>query len=93
MTDSWERMVLRRGVRTAVCEKTFNIYTAQPYAGEVIAVPPYHAVEADKAESYDCRRNAVRHPRETKGVAFDETHLPESNCCGNCSRSRTKRAR
>lgn len=79
--------VLRRGVRTAVCEKTFDIYTAQPYAGEVIEVPSYHPVEAGKAKSYDCHRNAVRHPRETKGVSFDETHLPESNCCdpeGDC---------
>ncbi len=79
--------ILRRGVRTAVCEKTFNIYTAQPYADEVIAVPPYHAVEADKAEDYDCRRNAVRHPRETKGDGFEATQLPESNCCspeGGC---------
>lgn len=74
--------VLRRGVPTAVCEKTFAIYTAQPYAGEVIAVPPRHPVDADEAESFDCRRNAIRHPRETKGSGFDVTQLPASNCCG-----------
>jgi SAM-dependent methyltransferase len=74
--------VLRRGVPTAVCAKTFNIYTAQPYADEVIAVPPHKAVHSDEAKPYDCRRNAVRHPRETKGLDFDKTQLPEANCCG-----------
>jgi SAM-dependent methyltransferase len=79
--------VLRRGVRTAVCEKIFDIYTAQPYADEVIAVPPHQPVNADEAEPYDCRRNAVRDPRETKGLDFAETQLPGSNCCspeGDC---------
>lgn len=74
--------VLRRGVRTAVCEKTFNIYTSPPYADEVIAVAPYHPVDAKSAVPYDCRRSAVRGARETKGVGFDATQLPEANCCG-----------
>ncbi|MCA9122207.1 MAG: methyltransferase domain-containing protein [Planctomycetaceae bacterium] len=74
--------VLRRGVRTAVCEKTFRIYTTEPYADEVIAVPPYHAVDASDAVPYDCRCSAVRHPRETKGVGFDATQLPQTQCCG-----------
>ncbi|MBC8355605.1 MAG: methyltransferase domain-containing protein [Planctomycetes bacterium] len=79
--------ILRRGVRTAVCEKTFNIYTSQPYADEVIPVVPLHAVDADEAQPYDCRRNAIRDPRETKGLGFDKTLLPDANCCdpeGDC---------
>ncbi|MDA1052635.1 MAG: methyltransferase domain-containing protein [Planctomycetota bacterium] len=79
--------VLRRGVRTAVCEKTFDIYTSQPYADEVIAVPPHHPVDPKDAQPYDCRRNAVRDPRQTKGLDFNATLLPESNCCapeGDC---------
>lgn len=79
--------VLRRGVRTAVCEKTFNIYTSQPYADEVIAVPPHQTVDPNDAQPYDCRRNAVRDPRETKGLDFHATQLPEANCCdpeGDC---------
>ncbi len=72
--------VLRRGVRTAVCEKTFNIYTSQPYAEEVIPVVPLHKVDAADAQPYDCRSNAVRNPRETKGLGFDKTQLPEANC-------------
>ncbi len=79
--------VLRRGVRTAVCEKTFNIYTTQPYADEVIAVPPLQPVDPSDVQPYDCRRNAVRDPRETKGLDFNATQLPAANCCdpeGDC---------
>lgn len=74
--------VLRRGVRTAVCEKTYQIYNSPPYAQQVLGVPPHEEVDADDAPSYDCRRNAVRHPRETKGQEFTATHLPGDNCCG-----------
>lgn len=78
--------VLRRGFRTAVCKKTFDIYTKSPYAGQIIAVPPVEEVSDVDAKPYDCHRNAVRHPRETKGTAFDKTELPLSDCCdsGGC---------
>ena len=75
--------VLRRGVRTAVCEKTSNIYTRPPYADHIIPVAPYQEVAAEDAVEYDCRRNAIRDPRETKGVAFSKTHLPIEDCCGD----------
>jgi arsenite methyltransferase len=74
--------VLRRGVRSAVCEKTFNIYTSQPYADQVIAISPEQAVASNDAQPFDCRRNAIRDPRETKGFDFDKTQLPNSECCG-----------
>jgi arsenite methyltransferase len=74
--------VLRRGVRTAVCEKTFNIYTHAPYAEQVIPVPSLETVAPEDAQPYDCRRNAVRDPHETKGAAFAKTQLPVANCCG-----------
>lgn len=74
--------VLKRGVRTAVCGKTFAIYNRQPYANDITPVPPHEEVPADDAPEYDCHRNAVRHPRETKGQDYDATLLPESDCCG-----------
>lgn len=79
--------ILRRGVRTAVCEKTFNIYSSQPYADQIIPIEPNTSVAPEDAVQYDCRRNAIRHPRETKGVDFDKTQLPQENCCspeGDC---------
>ncbi|REJ70166.1 MAG: methyltransferase domain-containing protein [Planctomycetota bacterium] len=74
--------VLRRGERMAVCEKTFNIYTRAPYAEDILPVPPHEEVAADEAPEFDCRRNAVRSPSETKGQGFRQTQLPSSDCCG-----------
>ncbi len=74
--------VLRRGVRTAVCEKTFNLYTHTPYSDEVIPVAPREAVDPADAQAFDCLRNFVRDPRETKGPGFNATKAPNSNCCG-----------
>jgi hypothetical protein len=73
--------VLRRGVRTAVCRKTFEIYTRSPYVDQVTPVPPLESVSPQDAQPYDCRRNAVRDPRETKGRAYQATRLPEAGCC------------
>jgi SAM-dependent methyltransferase len=78
---------LRRGERMAVCEKTFQIYTRPPYADQVEPVPPSHPIDPAQAEPFDCRRNVVRAPRETKGPAETRsTLLPGSNncCSGLC---------
>ena len=76
---------LRRGVRTAVCEKTFEIYNRPPYADQVTPIEPNEPVAAQDAVPYDCRRNAVRHPRESKGQSYDKTELPAEDCCGGSS--------
>jgi len=73
--------VLLRGVRTGVCEKTFDIYTKAPYAEQVIAIPPHTAVSAKDAKEFDCRRAAIRDPKETKGTTYSLTELPISDCC------------
>jgi len=79
--------VLRRGERTAVCRKTFGIYTREPYADQVTPVPPLVEVGEEAAREFDCRRNVVRAPGETKqGVLRDEVAPgaacdPESGCC------------
>ncbi|WP_145064110.1 methyltransferase domain-containing protein [Adhaeretor mobilis] len=73
--------VLNRGVRTAVCAKTFEIYNREPYAAQITPIEPHKAVSDEDATEYDCRGNAVRHPRETKGQAYDATNLPGDDCC------------
>ena len=75
--------VLRRGVRTAVCGKTFAIYTRPPYAEQITPVPPYETVPEEEAALYDCHANAVRAPSETKGRDFKATNLPGDDCCSN----------
>ncbi len=77
---------LRRGVPMAVCEKTFQIYTREPYARDVIPVEPRIPVAPEAAKTFDCARDRVRHPRETKGMEYRETTAPAAPCCagGTC---------
>ncbi len=77
--------VLKRGVPAAVCEKTFRIYTAEPYAADVIPVQPRIPVAAKDAKPFDCSRDAIRDPRETKGLAYDLTTQAGNACNGNGS--------
>ncbi len=72
--------VLRRGERTAVCRKTFAIYTREPYADHVTPVPPLSPVAGNEARDFDCRRNAVRLPEETKRGAARADSTPGAAC-------------
>jgi arsenite methyltransferase len=81
VTDD-DGQLLRRGMRTAVCEETFQILTKAPYAQDIIPVPPHEPVTDDQAIDFDSRRDPIRHPRETKGLAYKQTQLPGVNCCG-----------
>jgi hypothetical protein len=67
----------------AVCDKTYTIYTRPPYADQITPVPPAELIPLDEAPPYDCRRNAVRTPAETKHGADVITQLPNAACCGD----------
>ncbi len=73
--------LLRRGERTAVCAKTFRIYSQPPYSGHLIPVPPRVEVPEGEQKAFDCGRTAPRHPRETKGAGYDETSEGSGGCC------------
>jgi ubiquinone/menaquinone biosynthesis C-methylase UbiE len=77
--------VLERGKRTAVCDKTFGIYSREPYAHDILPVEPFVEVPLEEAGQFDCRRTAVRDPRETKGRGYDVTSTG-GECCepGEC---------
>jgi SAM-dependent methyltransferase len=78
---------LARGVRIAVCDKTFKLYSQPPYQGQFVMVPPREEVPLEKAGVFDCSRDHKRDPRETKGLEYNVTQLsgkvcgPDSNCC------------
>jgi SAM-dependent methyltransferase len=74
---------LRRGERAAVCDKTFGILTAAPYAEHFEPVEPLVAVPPAEAAPFDCARTAPRHPRETKGLDYDVTTEASGPCCGS----------
>jgi len=59
--------VLVRGQRMAVCEKTFGIFRKKPYADAIIPIPAL--VEVKSGKPFDCSRQAVRAPKETKSGA------------------------
>lgn len=75
--------ILRRGIPMAVCEKTFRLYTQEPYAPDIVPVEPRVPVMTDSAKPFDCARDTVRHPRETKGIEYQLTTEATATCCGN----------
>jgi len=79
--------VLERGKRMAVCDKTFQIYGREPYVDDILPVDPYETISLGEAAAFDCRRSAVREPRETKGHDYEITDLSGKDCCepgSNC---------
>ncbi len=72
---------LERGVPVAVCDKTFRIYTSEPYGQDILPVPPRVEVPLEKAGAFDCSRPAHRDPRETKGLEYTATTEPLGVCC------------
>lgn len=76
---------LKRGVRTAVCDKTYQIYKKEPYARDILPVEPRRNIPVAKARPFDCARTAERHPREIKGEKYAATVTSESACLdGGC---------
>lgn len=80
--------VLCRGERMAVCDKTFQILTGSnsPYAQDIIAFSPYEDIPLELATQFNCKTNAIRHPKETKGLDYQVTETNVSDCCspGEC---------
>lgn len=60
--------VYRRGVRTAVCAKTYNLLLSAPYQGAFIGLPCYNPPSLENALLFDCNTPALREPAVTKGV-------------------------
>lgn len=89
----WKQVVdddnhtLLRGVRTAVCDKTYHIFAKPPYQDQCILVPPREAIPLEQAGVFECARTERRHPRETKGMDYNVTDTtpnlcgPGTDCC------------
>lgn len=74
-----------RGVRMAVCDKTFQLLQSGPYAGHFAPIEPLEAVDESKVQPFNCSKGARRHPKETKGHKYDVT-TEAANCVegGEC---------
>lgn len=78
--------VLRRGERLAVCARTFRALNSAPYAAHVVPIPPRVEIPEAEQRPFDCARTAPRHPRETKGADYSESHSGDGSrepgsCC------------
>jgi len=75
--------LLRRGVRVAVCDKTFGIYSRAPYAEHFAFVEPLSPVPLAEARPFPCGTPMlVRDPAETKGGDYRATTEPVVTCAG-----------
>jgi len=76
---------MERGLRYAVCDKTFDLYRKAPYADSFEFVEPREPVSLENAEPFDCDGMRIRHPRESKGLDYDAT-TEASQCTdgGDC---------
>src|SRR5256885_453117 len=64
---------MERGVRYAVCDKTYNLYRKEPYTEFFEFVEPRNEIPLEEAKPFDCSRTARRHPNETKGENYNLT--------------------
>ena len=77
---------MERGIRYAVCDKTYNLYRKSPYRDFFEFVDPLTDIPLAEAKPFDCSRTAKRHPKETKGQDYQVT-TEASSCCdggGSC---------
>lgn len=92
----WKKVVdddghtLVRGQRMAVCKKTFDLMTNAlgPYAGHLVGIEPRVPIAAGDAGPFACHTQALRDPRQTKGLEYLDTRAAtgEGACCtdGSC---------
>ena len=77
--------VFRRGERTAVCSKTYRLLTSEPYAAQVIGLPPYRAIPAVEQAPFPCTAQVLRHPQETKNGILPEGYRTAGGSCASGS--------
>jgi len=77
---------MERGMRYAVCDKTYNLYRKAPYREFFEFVDPLVHVALAEAKPFDCSRTTLRHPKETKGQDYNVTTEASNKCCdgGSC---------
>ncbi|MBS1842581.1 MAG: methyltransferase domain-containing protein [Acidobacteria bacterium] len=73
---------LKRGIPTAVCEKTYRIYSGEPYKSHFELVPPRIAVPPEEARPFPCSHGYLRRdPKETKGPGYHATTEASPSAC------------
>ncbi len=75
--------VFPRGERVAVCRKTFDILTKEPYSSHFYEIKPRVEVPAGAVQTFPCdAATIIKSPRQTKGEDYSATtDKSESSCC------------
>ncbi len=73
--------VFIRGLRMAVCDKTYRLLQQVPYERVFEPIEPLEQIPLNAAASFDCKRQKLRDPRETKGAEYDATTEASNACC------------
>ena len=74
--------VYPRGVRMAVCDRTYRTLMQAPFENMFIGVEPIKEIPVADAQVFDCNVNRIRHAKETKGQQYNLTiQATESDCC------------
>src|SRR5205807_10415454 len=55
---------MERGVRYAVCDKTYNLYKKAPYRASFEFIDPINEIALAVAQTFDCSRTSRRQPKE-----------------------------
>jgi len=79
LDDDGHRM--ERGIRYAVCDKTYNLYKKAPYSDFFEFIDPIEEISHAAAKPFDCTRTSRRNPKETKGQDYNATTEANSQCC------------
>ena len=75
---------LRRGERTAVCAKTYEIYSGGPYADQFELIEPQDLTPIQDAKPFRCTGGARRRdPNETKGARHRRDSSTDESSCGS----------
>ncbi len=74
--------VLKRGIRTAVCEKTYRLYSQEPYRAQFDLVAPRIPVPIEEVRPFPCAHGYLRRdPKETKGAGYRVTTDAAAAAC------------
>lgn len=76
-----------RGMRVAVCAKTFDLLMRAPYQGQLAGLRSVNEPPLSQAKLFDCNTPSLRVPGVTKGIIpFEGAQHPSSACApgGGC---------
>jgi hypothetical protein len=77
---------LKRGVRTAVCTRTYRLYAGEAYSEHVVLITPSDVAADSELPMFNCSIDGTRPARETKGADYNVTVgagdcEPSGGCC------------